>query len=300
MNTKTDEITKESAILSDETGLLMGNNQQADSDASATPKSQKSKTKTIGSGDANVMGMKSDLSSKVEELSFAERLGQPSQPAKQTQAAPVKTAGGKTEAPRVASNVAVLTAALASNDKHQLQMVLDQQDPRVISATVRSLPLTSVLPLLSEVMSRFSRKPSSSLAGWLRFILITHQAYLTSLPNLISRLGALYNSLDDRLKYFNDLLRLHGRFELMISHMEMNKSVSADENTALNTYLEGPEDEDFDDDSDSSSDDDEEDFDDDEEDVEEKDGKEDMDVDSGSADEQSGSDEDGSDDDSDE
>jgi U3 small nucleolar RNA-associated protein 5 len=279
---------------------LLGNTAETNGDASKTP--QKTKTKTVSGDNVHVSGMKSDLNTKVEELTFAERLGQPA--ASKT---PEKSAGkvgvaasADGKVPKVASNVAVLSAALASNDRQQLQTVLDQQDQRVISATVKGLPLSSILPLLLELMNRFSRKPAANTAAWLRYVLITHQAYLTSLPNLINRLSGLYNTLDDRLKYFPDLLRLHGRFELVLSHMELNKSASADDTAPFNTYVEGADDEDFDEDSDDDVDDDEEfdDDDDDEDDEEEGAGRkkpEDMDVDSDEQDEkQSGSDEDDS------
>lgn len=236
----------------------MGNNQQsaadANGDTTSAKASRKSKTRTVIESNVHQASMKSAVGN-ADELTFAERLGHPDSTPKQ-QEKQQKAANDSGKAPRVASNVAVLTSALASNDKHQLQTVLDQQDMRVISATVLALPLGSVLPLLLELMNRFSRKPSASLAGWLRFVLITHQAYLTSLPNLISRLSGLYNFLDDRLKTFPDLLRLNGRFELLLSHIEPSNSGAADDSAPFNTYFEGADDADFDDDGDDDDDDD--------------------------------------------
>jgi len=144
-------------------------------------------------------------------------------------------------APKATTAVTVLITALSSNDTQQLGLVLSQNDPRVITATVRALPIGMVMPLLTELLQRFSRKPSLNSIAWLRAVLITHQSYLTSLPNLLEKLAGLYNNLDDRLKHFPELLKLSGRFDLLMAQVDSSHSIGTP-TMPLNTYIEGEED----------------------------------------------------------
>ena len=53
--------------------------------------------------------------------------------------------------PTAESMVAMVTQAVHGGDKKLLEVVLQENRERVIQATVRKLPLTSVVPFLTKV-----------------------------------------------------------------------------------------------------------------------------------------------------
>lgn len=161
-------------------------------------------------------------------------------------------ASSASDMPRATSAVAALVAALSTNDRAQLGLILAKNDTQFVTSTLRQLPVSQVLPLLSELLSSFSSKASIPVINWTRNLLIIHQSYLASAPELINKLSGLYNTVDERLKNFPDLLKLSGRFDLLLAHLRDNDSSSETHGKrALQSYVEedddlGPESDDED------------------------------------------------------
>jgi hypothetical protein len=148
----------------------------------------------------------------------------------------------KSDLPRATSAVAALVAALSTNDKSQLNLILAKHDEQFITSTLRQLPVSQVLPLLTELLSSFSSKASLPVISWTRHLLIIHQSYLASAPDLINKLSGLYNTVDERLKNFPDLLKLSGRFDLLLAHLRDDEAGESHGKRALQTYVEEDDD----------------------------------------------------------
>jgi len=175
-------------------------------------------------------------------------------------------ANASSDLPRATSAVAALVAALSTNDKAQLNLILSKHDEAFITSTLRQLPVSQVLPLLSELLSSFTVKASIPVIAWTRHLLILHQSYLASAPDLINKLSGLYNTVDERLKSFPELLKLSGRFDLLLAHLRDDDESETMGKRALQTYIEEDDDidmpdyeEDDDDEEDEEHDGDEED-----------------------------------------
>jgi len=161
--------------------------------------------------------------------------------------------------PRATSAVAALVAALSTNDKSQLNLILSKHDEQFITSTLRQLPVSQVLPLLSALLSSFTVKASIPIIAWTRHLLILHQSYLASAPDLINKLSGLYNTVDERLKSFPELLKLSGRFDLLLAHLRDDDESEAMGKRALQTYVEEDDDIDMPDYEEEEDDDDEDD-----------------------------------------
>jgi hypothetical protein len=89
---------------------------------------------------------------------------------------------------RADSLQSMLVQALRADDRALLESVLAVADARIITNTVRRLPVHSILPFFNAVVARFHSRPTraASLVRWLRAVLLQHAAFLASLPDLVS------------------------------------------------------------------------------------------------------------------
>jgi hypothetical protein len=180
------------------------------------------------------------------DIPFSQLVKQQSESGKGTAAshnAKESSKGKKTlDLPRATSAVAALVSALSTNDRTQLNLILAQHDEQFIKSTLNQLPVSQVLPLLSELLTNFTTKASLPIISWTRHLLILHQSYLASAPDLINKLSGLYNTVDERLKNFPDLLKLSGRFDLLLAHLRYQDSSEVLGKRALQTYVEEEDD----------------------------------------------------------
>lgn len=189
---------------------------------------------------------------KQQSKSGSSKLNSTANGSSSSNAAASGDASSASDMPRATSAVAALVAALSTNDRAQLGLILAKNDTQFVTSTLRQLPVSQVLPLLSELLSSFSSKASIPVINWTRNLLIIHQSYLASAPELINKLSGLYNTVDERLKNFPDLLKLSGRFDLLLAHLRDNDSSSETHGKrALQSYVEedddlGPESDDED------------------------------------------------------
>lgn len=180
---------------------------------------------------------------KQQSKSGSSKLASSANGSSSASAAASGEASAATDMPRATSAVAALVAALSTNDRAQLGLILSKHDTQFVTSTLRQLPVSQVLPLLSELLSSFSSKASIPIINWTRHLLIIHQSYLASAPELITKLSGLYNTVDERLKNFPDLLKLSGRFDLLLAHLRDNDSSSETHGKrALQSYVEDDDD----------------------------------------------------------
>lgn len=144
--------------------------------------------------------------------------------------------------PRATSATAALVAALSTNDKHQLSSIVTKMDETFVTNTLRQLPVSQVLPLLKTLMGMFVVRASTHVVVWVRNLLIIHQSYLASAPELLSQLSGLYNTVDERLKCFPDLLKLNGRMDLLLAHLKDEDATELHRKRALQSYVEADDD----------------------------------------------------------
>lgn len=141
--------------------------------------------------------------------------------------------------PKAGSLQQMLIQALHTDDSVLLEKCLMVSSPTVIRRTIQRLPPPYVIPFLTQIIARFQKKPNRGayLAIWIREVLMNHTAYLTTVPNLLTKLGPLYQTVDHRLGVFKRLLRLSGRLEMVMSQVSLRNSENeATTYDALNTY----------------------------------------------------------------
>ncbi|KAI8922731.1 WD40-repeat-containing domain protein [Entophlyctis helioformis] len=141
-------------------------------------------------------------------------------------ATPATPATGNRKAATPLSLAQMLSQAIHSGDVQMLEKSIETGDKKVIAATVARLSPTQVVSLLELLVVRLQRRPTRApqLIEWVRSLLMTHSAYLLSVPTLATRLGSLYRTLDTRQQTLTKLNRLYGRLDLAVSQMDAARS----------------------------------------------------------------------------
>lgn len=122
---------------------------------------------------------------------------------------------------RVDSLHTVLAQALLTNDTVLLDECLQVVHPRLINNTVQRLPPKHVLPFLRIAINKFQSTPANSvcMAVWIRSLLENHTAYLLTVPALSGQITTLYQLIDERVGVFNNLMRVSGRLDMIVSQL---------------------------------------------------------------------------------
>lgn len=156
----------------------------------------------------------------TQEMSIAERLGE----------IDLATASSDKGSSLQTDNFAVLLVqGLESNDENILNKVFQTRKEVLIKKTISRIPPSAVLPLVAEITKRLQGHPASAkvMVLWLKAVIALHTSYLTSLPDLVSRLGALHHMIDNRTNMLKKLTKLHGKLFLLTAQMAANSSSSA-------------------------------------------------------------------------
>ncbi|KAL7987423.1 hypothetical protein Chor_006342 [Crotalus horridus] len=121
--------------------------------------------------------------------------------------------------PQTDNFAVLLVQGLESSDPVILNKVLQTKKEAVIKKTVARIPVYSVIPLLHELTRRLQGHPysASQMVRWLKPVLTMHASYLSTLPDLASQLGTLYELMESRVKTLQKLSRLHGKLYLIIT-----------------------------------------------------------------------------------
>lgn len=159
--------------------------------------------------------------------------------------------------PSGTSLVTVLTQALKTNDKAQLESCLQQSDIPTIKATIQRLQSQYVATLLQRVAERIHKRPgrTGSLLIWVQWSLVAHGAYLATQPDVMARLRALSQVLKERASGLQSLLHLKGKLDMLAAQLDMRRSIQAASRARADAededdeegvvYVEGQEDDDW-------------------------------------------------------
>ncbi|KAK0410891.1 hypothetical protein QR680_005382 [Steinernema hermaphroditum] len=117
----------------------------------------------------------------------------------------------------------LLTQAIVSGDDEKLDLLISQAATNSINPTVRDLPVAHVVPFIKLLEKRFRTTAAydmSRVLRWIIPILHNHMPYLTSLPDLNSKLGSLLDWLNQRTSQMDKLLALQGKMTLIMDQMD--------------------------------------------------------------------------------
>eukprot|EP01029_Cantina_marsupialis_P029248 TRINITY_DN779999_c0_g1_i1.p1 TRINITY_DN779999_c0_g1~~TRINITY_DN779999_c0_g1_i1.p1 ORF type:complete len:613 (+),score=193.86 TRINITY_DN779999_c0_g1_i1:177-1841(+) len=120
------------------------------------------------------------------------------------------------------SLISTLTQALQTTDMDKIDYVLGVGRENVINATVVKLEAKDIVRFLSIIIDRLEKSPNraASLMKWIRSVLSLHTSQLMAQQDLVGRLMGLYKTIEHRLKSHKKLLKLSGRLDLILAHME--------------------------------------------------------------------------------
>lgn len=159
--------------------------------------------------------------------------------------------------PSGTSLVTVLTQALKTNDKAQLESCFQQADVQTIRSTVQRLQSQHVATLLQRVAERIHKRPgrTGSLLVWIQWSLVAHGAYLATQPDVMVRLRSLSQVLKERSSGLQPLLHLKGKLDMLSAQLDMRRSMQAASRARADAededdeegvvYVEGQEDDDW-------------------------------------------------------
>ncbi|XP_038074199.1 WD repeat-containing protein 43-like [Patiria miniata] len=170
-------------------------------------------------GEAAVEGRKSKRKSSQSTVSIEERL------------VALNVAGAQVDmstqnqSAKTGSLVMLLTQGLQSGDKNMLNSVFQQQKESVIRRTVQRLPIPLVVSLVQELASRMNTTPQSGLvlAQWTKVVLRERASYLMTCPELVTKLGQVYEMINTRTHQASRMTRLHGKLDLMLAQIASQK-----------------------------------------------------------------------------
>lgn len=123
---------------------------------------------------------------------------------------------GKT--PTKGANMAqLLMQSLHSKDRKILMSVLLTKKENLIKNTIAKLPIQEIPPLLKELTTLLQGKsyPSKIAVMWLKALIATHAAHLSSNPDIGDSLGPILGIIDAKVMLLSELSRLKGRVSLV-------------------------------------------------------------------------------------
>ncbi|ORX99363.1 NUC189-domain-containing protein [Basidiobolus meristosporus CBS 931.73] len=142
----------------------------------------------------------------------------------------VSTTQTKFDMKSSSSIVSSLVKALHSNNIELLESNLAEASPEVVLTSVQRLPPTYVVPFLNTLVSRFQSAPNRSRHNlkWIKTILLVHNNYLMTIPDVVKKMSNLYKSVDQHSTSYKRLLNLSGRLDLVNSQIEVRNGDSSD------------------------------------------------------------------------
>lgn len=197
----------------------------------------------------NLKDVANDTDDENNEESLMEKLERISTDKQQKQQRKKLKATGNT----VPTLAVVLSQSLRNNDHSLLESVLANRDPTIIESTISRIEPTLAVVLLERLTERLARQTTKfdQLNYWLKWILIIHGGFLSSLPNLNVQLTGLHATLLKKADALPRLLELQGRINILYQQSEIKKGILAntDENLESedsdNEYIEELDDVEF-------------------------------------------------------
>jgi len=143
----------------------------------------------------------------------------------------------------------LLIQGLQSNNTDILRSVLDNDNPQTIEATVKTLPLDFVVPLLRNLHQRIQFGSGNQVSiKWAEAVIRYHVGFLVSSPQVHSEILLPLNDLiSAKLANFLPVMKLKGKIEIICEQLEQNRSQDTDntDQPPLITYQDESDDDDF-------------------------------------------------------
>jgi len=134
--------------------------------------------------------------------------------------------------------------------KKILNNVLQHTNESILRNTVKRLPVPVIVPLVQELSRRMQGHAQSghTVVRWIKMVLTIHTSYLMTFPELVEKLGDLYQIMDARVTMFGKLSRLQGKLDLMLSQITLQNQAEEEIGAAqqpMLIYQDDSSDEDF-------------------------------------------------------
>jgi U3 small nucleolar RNA-associated protein 5 len=136
----------------------------------------------------------------------------------------------------VASLHQMLSQSIVSLDSEMFERCLMVRDQKLIRQTVQRLSSPLVVDFLNQILVRLSEKPkrATHLIEWIRASLMFHSSYLMSLPELSSTLASLYRHLEQRVGFYEKLMKVSGKLDMILCQSNAREEQESQE--AMQTY----------------------------------------------------------------
>ncbi|KRX16905.1 WD repeat-containing protein 43 [Trichinella nelsoni] len=127
------------------------------------------------------------------------------------------------------SQTLLLTQGLHSKDDKILKKVLKTRNMDTIKATVRKLPVTSIVPLLEYIAQQLRIKPRcTSYLLWLEQLCSFQTTYLCSNPEALRVMDKMLRLLQSRTSSLEKVYSLQGRLDMIFNNLsEKSTNVNA-------------------------------------------------------------------------
>ena len=123
----------------------------------------------------------------------------------------------------------VLTQSLRTNDMDLLETCFHIKDFPIVRATIERLDSSLATVLLQRLAERLHSRPgrAGGLMVWIQWTLVAHGGYLASQPELMKKLAALHQVVQDRANSLQSLLALKGKLDMLEAQMNLRKNMQA-------------------------------------------------------------------------
>lgn len=121
----------------------------------------------------------------------------------------------------------VLSQALRNNDHGLLETVLTNRDPEVVQNTISRLNSSLAIVLLDRLTERITRQQLrfDQLNYWLKWIIIIHGGFFSSMPKMNTQLLSLHAILTKKANTLPRLLELQGRLNMLHLQNALKKEI---------------------------------------------------------------------------
>ena len=126
-----------------------------------------------------------------------------------------------------ASIVETLHQAIKSRDSALLASIISLQDERIVSNTVHRISPTAIIPFLEVLCEsmRIGKTPLKNLLLWIQTLITVQVGFFASSASATApALEQLYRQMEERTMYYNSLVGLMGKLDLVLAQKDTNQN----------------------------------------------------------------------------
>ncbi|OXV05991.1 hypothetical protein Egran_06241 [Elaphomyces granulatus] len=139
---------------------------------------------------------------------------------------PRKGTAPTSEIPSGVSLSTVLTQALRTNDHAMLESCFHVGDLVIVRATIQRLDSSLAVTLLQRLAERLASRPGrfGHLLVWVQWTCIAHGGAIAGKPDILKRMSALFQVMDQRSSSLPSLLLLKGKLDMLDAQLKLRQS----------------------------------------------------------------------------